>query len=125
MGSLPKLLIIGGTGLLGRGWAQHVANDYRVTVLVNKQQCDVDTADTVSANLADAAAVDDLLARLQPDLVINCAGKTNIEECETDEDDAFQTNVEIARTIAAACAEHSVSFVQISTDHLFDGSDPM
>ena len=122
MGSLPKLLIIGGTGLLGRGWAQHVANDYRVTVLVNKQQCDVDTADTVSANLADAAAVDDLLARLLPDLVINCAGKTNIEECETDEDDAFQTNVEIARTIAAACAEHSVSFVQISTDHLFDGS---
>ena len=23
--------------------------------------------------------------------MINCAGKTNIEECEIDEDDAFQT----------------------------------
>ena len=60
------VLIIGGTGLLGRELGQHVANDYRVTVLVNKQQCDVDTADTVGANLADAAAVDDLLAGCNP-----------------------------------------------------------
>jgi dTDP-4-dehydrorhamnose reductase len=52
---------------------------------------------------------------------VNCAGFTNVDECERDPEQARALNVELPLMLAAACAEAKVGLVHISTDAVFDG----
>ena len=60
--------------------------------------------------------------KVKADVVINCIGLTNVEECEENFELAFNTNVTISRNIAKACQSINIKLVHISTDHLFDGN---
>src|SRR6185503_4672232 len=67
-------------------------------------------------------AAKELVNRLQPEWVINCAGFANVDECERDPERAHLLNAELPRNLAAACAEAGVGLVHISTDSVFDGA---
>jgi dTDP-4-dehydrorhamnose reductase len=57
--------------------------------------------------------------------MVHTAGLTNIERCEENPALAHRVNVELAATVAEACASLKVPLVHISTDHLFSGETPM
>jgi dTDP-4-dehydrorhamnose reductase len=46
-----------------------------------------------------------MLEKIQPDIVIHCAGLTNVEKCENDPSLAQHVNVELAVNVATACKE--------------------
>lgn len=54
-------------------------------------------------------------------LVINVAAFTNVDGCESQEEQAFAVNATGAGNIARACAEQGACMVHISTDYVFDG----
>lgn len=56
-----------------------------------------------------------------PDLVVNAGAYTAVDAAETDRDTAFLINAEGARSLAKACAQHSVPLIHLSTDYVFDG----
>lgn len=56
------------------------------------------------------------------DVVINAAAYTAVDKAETDRDRAFAINRDGAGTIAAACREHGVRCLHVSTDYVFDGT---
>lgn len=56
-----------------------------------------------------------------PDLVVNAGAYTAVDAAETDRDTAFSINAKGARSLAKACAQHSVPLIQLSTDYVFDG----
>jgi dTDP-4-dehydrorhamnose reductase len=55
------------------------------------------------------------------DVVVNCAGWTDVDGAETHEGEAFAVNAVGAANVARASAENGVVMVQISTDYVFDG----
>lgn len=57
-----------------------------------------------------------------PDVVVNCVGLTNVDQCEREPARAALLNDTHAGRIAAAARAAGVRFVQISTDHLWDGT---
>ena len=65
------------------------------------------------------------IAAIKPDYVIHTAALTSVEQCEAAPAHAQQVNVELAANVAAACAQLNIGLVHISTDHLFDGGQPM
>ena len=75
----------------------------------------------VTVDLTDPSAARELVDRLQPEWIINCAGFANVDECERDGERAELLNVELPRNLAAACAHAGVGLVHISTDSVFDG----
>ena len=62
------------------------------------------------------------VCRLAPRAVIHCAAYTQVDQAETDAARCRAVNVTVVETLAAACREHDIPLVQISTDYLFAAS---
>ena len=78
----PKILILGGTGLLGRCWASSLSDQYEVAITINNHQFDDARIKSFQADLNTENCVRSLLEFFQPELVVNCVGKTDIEACQ-------------------------------------------
>ncbi len=58
---------------------------------------------------------------LQPEVVINCAGYTAVDQAENDWEGAFRANALGVHYLALACRQFEVILGHISTDYVFDG----
>ena len=56
----------------------------------------------------------------RPDVVINCAGLTDVQECENNVDEAYRVNAIGVRNVALAANEVNAKVIQISTDDVID-----
>jgi dTDP-4-dehydrorhamnose reductase len=73
-------------------------------------------------DVTDAHSVEQALARLAPELIINCAAWTDVEGAERLEPAALAVNGTGAGNIARAAAAAGAHMVQVSTDYVFDGT---
>lgn len=105
-----KVLIAGAQGMLG--------NDVRIKL---QGTCEVLTRDIQDFDICDRAKVLSDIKHIRPDVVINCAAFTNVDEAETQKDAAFAINADGAQNIALACRESGSLLYHISTDYVFDG----
>ncbi len=67
-------------------------------------------------------AIATVLARLQPDVVINCAAWTQVDAAERQPDAAFAVNSLGPSYLAQGCAECGATMVQVSTNEVFAGT---
>jgi dTDP-4-dehydrorhamnose reductase len=72
-------------------------------------------------DLADPAGADACLRRLAPDVIVNAAAYTAVDQAETEPDLAFRINAEGPATLARIASELDIPLVQLSTDYVFDG----
>jgi len=108
---MTHILVTGVYGQLGRALERAATNrGFGVT------GHDLDTLD-----ICDPVAVDDLVGRSHPDVVVNCAAYTAVDECETNEARAMAVNGTAVGHLAAACDEVGARLVHISTDYVFAG----
>ena len=59
----------------------------------------------------------------RPDVIINCAGLTDVRACEEKPEEAYKINAIGARNLAVAARRIDAKLIQISTDDVFDGDD--
>ena len=120
--SIPaRILITGGTGLLGLNWAASIKNTHDVTLGVHHRCVQLPGVDSHKLSLE---SVDNFLKNLdflQPDYVVHAAGLASVDLCEKKPDLAHHVNVELAENVARACALRGIQLAHISTDHLFRG----
>lgn len=72
-------------------------------------------------DITDRAAVTATVLGGRPDIVVNCAAWTAVDEAEAHEDEAFEVNGDGARLVAEACAASGARLIHISTDYVFAG----
>ena len=77
--------------------------------------------DRVGLDVTDAAAVTEAIARCGPDVVVNCAAWTAVDDAETSEEQALAVNADGAANLAESCAKLGARLVQVSTDYVFAG----
>jgi dTDP-4-dehydrorhamnose reductase len=77
--------------------------------------------DRASLDVTDAAAVTDAIGRGRPDVVVNCAAWTAVDDAEASEEQALAVNAGGAANLAASCAALGARLVQVSTDYVFAG----
>lgn len=75
-------------------------------------------------DIEDAASIDCKLSRVEPAVVINVAAYTAVDKAETEPERCFAVNRDGAARLAAAAWRSGASFIQISTDYVFDGQKP-
>ena len=107
----PKLLILGGSGQVGQ--ACQTAARQRGYDFVAPARAELD--------IRDAAAIAARIAATKPDVVINAAAYTAVDQAESEPDAAFAINHFAAGAIAHACAAHARPLIHLSTDYVFDG----
>jgi dTDP-4-dehydrorhamnose reductase len=88
------------------------ANPAKVTVIAfNKNKLDI----------TNALLVNQTIEALKPDLVINLAAYTQVDQAEDDILRAFAVNRDGAKNLAIACEKIHCSLLHVSTDYVFDG----
>jgi dTDP-4-dehydrorhamnose reductase len=105
-----KLLLTGAGGQLGHDL---------VSVLGSHDLTAVGHADL---DIGDPAAVEAALEAIRPDVVVNAAGWTEVDACESDQRRAFRDNAFAVRLLAHGCRRNGAHLVTISTDYVFDGT---
>ena len=105
MKSIKKLIF-------GNGKVPSVIKD-KDTLVLSKKECDVTDYDNVLR----------CLKKYNPKTVINCAAKTNLEECELNKSESFNVNTLGAINLLKACANLRIKFIHISSGCLFDGNN--
>lgn len=105
-----RLLVTGVPGLLTNDLIPILREGHEVV------PCSISDMD-----ITDPAAVAARLRSCRPELVINCAGFTNVDGAETSREAAFRVNALGVHYLALACREIGAALCQISTDYVFDG----
>jgi dTDP-4-dehydrorhamnose reductase len=72
-------------------------------------------------DITDEGAVHRTVRSCRPDVVVNCAAWTAVDDAETHEDAALRVNGHGPGFLAAACAENGAPLLHISTDYVFGG----
>jgi len=72
-------------------------------------------------DITDSSAVEQAIARVRPDAVLNCAAWTDVDGAETHVEQAHAVNADGAGNLARAAARAAVPLVHVSSDYVFDG----
>lgn len=105
---MTRWLVTGAAGMLGRDLVELLGPD--CTGLGR------DALDITSP--ASARAV---LSSCRPDVVVNCAAWTAVDDAEANENAALAVNGTAVFGLASACRETGALLIQVSTDYVFDG----
>ena len=73
------------------------------------------------ADITDQEAVIRTIDRYPSDVVINTAAYTNVDQAETDQDNAMAVNRDGPGYLAEACANKHLPLIHVSTDYVFNG----
>ncbi len=109
-----RILITGGNGQLGRECRAVLKPDHRVTAV-----------DIEDLDITDPAGVDAYIKHHRPEVIVNCAAFTQVDDCETNRESARQVNVNGPDNLALCAARYKARLVHISTDYVFDGKKPV
>jgi dTDP-4-dehydrorhamnose reductase len=82
---------------------------------------DVAGLDRRALDISDTVAVDDALTAHRPDVVINAAAYTRVDDAESDEAAAAAVNATGPANLARWCAANGARLVHVSTDYVFRG----
>ena len=120
-----KVLLTGGSGLLALNWAAEIKDDFEVVLGIHTKMVSLSNILSYRIDMETVEAFSSDLEKIQPDIVIHCAGLANVEVCEADPLMAHHVNMVLSENVAICCKQLSIPFVYISTDHLFAGNNPM
>lgn len=105
-----KILISGASGQLGYELQRFVPTGWSIVAF-----------DSSELDITQVASVDEVVAREQPDWVVNAAAYTSVDKAESEADIARLVNAEGAANLARAAKACGGRMVQVSTDFVFDG----
>jgi len=123
---VSKWLITGASGLLGSRLCENLAfySKQETLGIINTHKLDINKIKSVQLDLTETELVNDIFKTYQPDITVHCAALTNVDYCETNEDEAYELNTKVSENFSNLCAENNSKFVFISTDQLWAEHTP-
>jgi len=115
-----KILLLGASGQLGQHLLREASKrGHRVTGTSRTAR----VQGLRSLDLADREATYTLVREVRPDVILNAAGWSHVDECEADPDLAHERNVTSARHAAEAALEAKARIVLFSSHYVYDGTE--
>lgn len=109
---MRRTVVVGSGGRLGAALLREWAKAGEEIIGFDHRQLD----------LADDSALRSTLEPLEFDALVNCAALTNVDYCETHEEEAHRINAHAVRTLGELCAGKGARCIHVSTDYVFDGA---
>lgn len=107
-----RILVTGANGQVGQALRTHAQHMSIEIFACAKEDVDITSEEMVTA----------VLQRYQPDVVINAAAYTNVEQAEEFPEHAEKINVDAVGVLARACHLRDIPLLHISTDYVFAGT---
>jgi dTDP-4-dehydrorhamnose reductase len=106
-----RALVFGGTGMLGRAVVEEARRRGHAAHGLSRQQADVTDLERL---LYWAEA-------FRPDLLVNCAAFTRVDDCEQHRERAFEVNGRAVANVVRSAESAGARLLHVSTDYVFDG----
>ena len=119
--SLPPIVMIGGNSLLARSIYSYFYASFNFIFISRSPSSYYPRNTHLSCDYLSLNQLDNLVLSLRPNLIINCAAITSVEQCESNPHLAHAVNVDLSRKLAHVCSLYDIDYVHISTDHVFNG----
>ncbi len=120
-----KILVTGGNGLLGQKLIQLLNTDPEVELVATArsplslplkkgvyQKMDIENKEDIVTTFFEH----------KPEIVINTAAMTQVDDCETQKEKCWKANVTSVELLTEACQWYNTHLVHVSTDFIFDGT---
>lgn len=108
-----KLLITGAGGQLGKEWVDFCTS-YKIPFYsFNSSELDV----------SDKEIVEEKILEHQPNVIINCAAYTKVDDAEDNIELATKINSTAVQYLAELSKKYNLKLVHFSTDYVFSGDD--
>jgi len=107
-----KILLFGGSGQLGRELKKRFAS----------LRFEVVSPVASEVSIEDKEQVEFLVEKIKPDIAVNCAAYTRVDDAESHRERAFKVNAEGPAHLAQSLAKIKARLIHISTDYVFDGT---
>jgi dTDP-4-dehydrorhamnose reductase len=104
-----KILITGINGQVGHALMQYLTGHELIGLA--RQDCD----------LANLDQIKNVIDQHQPELIINPAAYTKVDQAEDEPKLAFQINRDAPKVMAEKAREYNIPLIHFSTDYVFDG----
>ena len=72
-------------------------------------------------NFLNLKSIDEILNKYKPQIVINCAAFTNVDDAEIKKKKCKDINFNAVKKIASYCKKFEALLIHFSTDYIFDG----
>lgn len=106
-----KILLFGGSGQLG----------YEVHNRARDLNFEVVSPVISEVNISEEAQVKFLIKEVKPDIILNAAAYTAVDNAEKEKEEAFRINRDGVAHIGHAAKELGCRVIHVSTDYVFDG----
>ena len=104
------VIVTGANGQVGRNICSVFEGSFNVIGL-----------SSLELDIGEASAIQDVFDKVRPDIVINAAAYTKVDDAEINSDLAGQINFHAVKYLCDACLKHSSLLLHFSTDYVFDG----
>jgi len=104
-----KILITGINGQVGHALMQELTEHELIGL--TRHDCDLSNLDQIRQ----------VIDQHQPDLIINPAAYTKVDQAEDEPELAFQINRDAPKVMAEKAREYNIPLIHFSTDYVFDG----
>lgn len=114
------ILISGSNGLLGNGLKNYFKLNNIKFKTIGRENCDF------NGDIKDNAFVEDKIKNISPNIFINLAGLTSVDECEKNLTLTYKLNVEFPEVVLKALKKNQKNyyFIQFSTDMVYNNEGP-
>ena len=106
---MKTIWIVGAKGRVGKALMR----------LLDERQYKLFETDIDDVDITDQESVNSYMRITRPDVVINCAGLTDVKRCEMYPDEAYHVNALGARNLAIEVDAYEAKLIQLSTDDVF------
>jgi dTDP-4-dehydrorhamnose reductase len=117
-----KILITGGSGLLGQYLNIFLSKDNDILTLYKNNVGNCKDYSSAKLDITDFKGMSEIFESLKPDAVVHCAGFTRPEACsDENKEEVILTNVKSTKHIAELCMKYNSKLFFTSTDLVYDG----
>ena len=118
------ILVTGSNGLLGQKLTELLSKDPSVRAIATARK-QIPTPENIEFRQLDITDPDqtmEVIMATKPDVVINTAAMTQVDQCESDRDACWLANVTGVENLIEACTKSKAHLIHVSTDFIFDGT---
>lgn len=112
-----KMLITGSNGQLGKSLHKLYLSNYHDIARV----CEFVFTDIEELDITNSKNTELFIKEINPDILINCAAYTNVDQAEDEKKLAKSINADAVKNLMEACNLVHAKLIHVSTDYVFNG----
>ncbi len=121
-----RILVTGANGLLGQKLSAILDKDSEVELIATARSplsLKLKNGTFAQLDITNEEQVAKVISTHRPDVVINTAAMTQVDQCENDREQCWLANATAVQFLVSAVEKNHSKLIHVSTDFIFDGTE--